>query len=394
MYKSVLKQYLLITTIFVISLVTTSCTSKKPTLKSVTDQPTARSEKIPDNNYTELDAGSGPLSPLSADFNNDGYNDIAVISHGDSQLRIFWGGPDKTFKPGPVYGKNRVGYHPGKIALVDWNGDGKKDIILACEGTFMIQLWINTGEGFQNKTSVKVPMNAKSIQCGDFDNDGLWDVVLGSHQGNYILLLWGIDNKKFRFYSQPIKANPMAQNVEIGDWNNDGRTDIFWVEKRLGSVAVALNLGNRKFKKIYIKKPGIPHGIVKDGPEYVKIADLDEDGCQDAAVPLEVGKACYIYYGDCKGGVARTEKIPAPEWGYSGIAAVGRGINHPPMLALGEEMKLFIATKTQKGWILNKKPAGSLPRDLIFTDLNGDGIVDLLFANSASNTIGLLYGPF
>lgn len=343
--------------------------------------------------YITLESGDCPLSPVAADFNGDGYKDIAVVSHGKSQLKIFWGGPHRTFKAGPVYGKEQVGYHPGKITVTDWNGDGRPDILLACEGIFQVQYWENTGNGFIKKASFKVWLNAKSIKCGDIDGDGRKDIVLGGHQGNSVLVLWG-RNGFFKFTGQKISALPLTENVELGDWNGDGRTDIFWVEKRNGSVVAAINKGHRKFRKVYIKKPGKPRGMVKDGPEYVKLADLNGDGCVDAAVSLEVGRACMIYYGDCKGGIRAIDRVPAPSWGFSGLAAIGRGPGHPAMLALGEEMKLFIAKRSARGWNLEKKPAGSLPRDFSFVDIDGDGALDLLFANSAGSTTGILFGPF
>ncbi len=383
----------LICLIFLI--LTSSCAHKENKMVSVLqNNNNVATEKLKrDTNYMELHAGSSPLSPLAADFNNDGYNDIAVVSHGDNHLKIFWGRPKRTFKAGPVYGKNLVGYHPGKIALVDWDNDGFIDILLACEGVSQVQLWKNTGDGFEKKAFTDVNFNPKSIQTADIDQDGLKDIVLGPHQGNNLLILWGKD-KRFNFDQQFIKTNPLTENVEIADWNNDNKPDIFWIEKKFGSVACALNKGNRNFTFFYIKKPGVPSGMVKDGPEYVKLADLNDDGCLDAAVPLEVGKSCNIYYGNCDKGIASTEKIPAPSWGYSGLAAIGRDANHPPMLALGEEEKIFIAFKTKNRWNLLKKPAGSLPRDLSFIDLDQDGSLDILLANSAEDTIAIIWGPF
>ncbi len=365
------------------------CSSKPTSRKPVHGVSLPSAPKV---TYQRLSGGKAPLSPLAADFNQDGFMDIAVVSHGESQLKIFWGGPGRTFKKGPIYGKELVGYHPGKILVVDWNRDGLKDIILACEGIFKVQYWKNTGKGFTKKAEFPVNLNAKSICCADLDGDGFRDLVLGPHEGNYVLILWGT-SKPFSFKLQRIDSNPMTENVEIGDWNSDNKPDIFWVEKRFGSVVVALNQGRRTFVKKYIKKPGKPRGAVKDGPQYVKLADINDDSCVDAAVTLEVGKACLVYYGNCQGGVKHTDRVPAPSWGFSGLAAVGKGKNHPSMLALGEELKIFVARKIADKWELTKKPAGSLPRDLSFVDIDNDGFIDILFANSAGNTIGIIYGP-
>ena len=345
-------------------------------------------------NYITIKVGTSPLSPTVSDFNQDGYQDIAVISHGDSQLKIIWGGPNRIFKPGPVYGKDLVGYHPGKIIAVDWNKDGLKDIILACEGIFEVQLWQNTGSGFEKKASQKIPINALSIKSADLDGDGILDLALAPHQGNKIAVLWGKENG-FSFDAQTMLAGEMARNIEIGDWNHDGLPDLFWVETMSGSVRVAINKGNRKFDQIYIKKPGKAYGLVKDGPCYVKVADMNGDGCTDTVVTFEVNipEACTIFYGDCHGRVASKEHIKAPAWGFSGLAVAAFNKGSSPLIALGEEGRIFIGERHGKKWRLEEKPAGSLPRDFSFADLDNDGKLDLIFSNAAGETIGVLFGP-
>ncbi len=366
-------------------------TTKKDNLKETNANPKPEKENA---RYLKLKVGPSPLSPISSDFNNDGFTDIAAISHGDNKMVIFWGGPKRTFRKGPVYGKDSVGYHPGKIVAVDWNGDGLQDIILAAEGLFQVQYWKNTGDGFEKKATVQVPINCESIKCADLDGDGDRDIVLSSHQGNIILILWG-KKGEFLFDPQAIPANKMARNIETGDWNHDKNTDIYWVEVVPGSVVVALNKGERKFSKYYLKRPGKPVGLAKDAPAFVKTADLNGDGCEDAAVTFEVLKeqGCTIFYGNCQGQVASKEYIEAPVWGFSGLAVTVPQNGPSPLIALGEEGRIFIAHKIGTKWKLVEKPAGSLPRDLSFADLDNDGNQDLLFANAAGDSIGLLFGP-
>ncbi len=371
------------------------CASKINVPNETTKKTTASTKPKKENAlYLKLKVGSSPLSPISSDFNNDGFMDIAAISHGDNKLVIFWGGPERTFRRGPVYGKDLVGYHPGKIIAVDWNGDGLQDIILAAEGLFQVQYWENTGKDFVKKALIQVSINCKSIRCADLDGDGNLDIVLGPHQGNTILILWG-KKGEFLFVPQAISTNEMAQNVEIGDWNHDGKKDIFWVEVVPGSVMVAINNGRRKFSKYYLKSPGKPIGLVKDAPAYVKTADLNADGCEDAAVTFEVLKeqSCTIFYGNCQGQVVSKEYIKAPVWGFSGLAVTVKQDGASPLIALGEEGRIFIAHRLGTKWMLVEKPAGSLPRDLSFADLDSDGNMDLLFSNTAGDSIGVLFGP-
>jgi|GEM_PF-1070166 len=379
----------------IILLFLSGCASKIKTPNETTKKTDVSTKPEKENaTYLKLKVGPSPLSPISSDFNDDGFTDIAAISHGDNNLVIFWGGPERTFRKGPVYGKDLVGYHPGKIVAVDWNGDGLQDIILAAEGLFQVQYWENTGTDFLKKATVQVPINCKGIRCADLDGDGILDIVLSPHQGHTILILWG---KKggFLFDSQTILANEMAQNVEIGDWNHDGKKDIFWVEVVPGSVVVAINKGNRKFSKYYLKNPGKPVGLAKDAPAYVKTADLNEDGCEDAAVTFEVlkEKGCIIFYGNCQGQVTSKEYIEAPVWGFRGLAVAVTQNMRSPLIALGEEGRIFVAHRVGTRWKLVEKPAGSLPRDISFADLDNDGNLDLLFSNTAGDSIGVLFGP-
>lgn len=340
--------------------------------------------------HVRLDTGRVPYSVTAADFDCDGYTDLAVIGHGAGDLRIYRGREDRVFEPGPMYPETEVGYHPGMARSVDWNCDGRPDLIVAGEGTKEVQYWENKPGGLEKKAEFKVPFGPVSIAVSDLDNDGRLDVVLGPYSGDKVYVLWGLE-EPFRFKIQQLQAAPTPMYVHMADWDGDGRQDILWAEWDIGSICVAMNRGDRIFEKRYLRlKPKKRN----DAPRTVVTADLDGDGNLDAIAPLETGKAALLLYGDGKGGVAGTDMIPAPVWGYSGIAAVSAGENHPAMVGLGEEGRNYVAALSGEGkWNLKQLTAGSLPRNLQFVDIDRDGYLDLLFVNSAGSTMGIHYGP-
>ena len=344
------------------------------------------------DNYLEFKAGKDPENMIAADFNNDGVPDVAIVSHGDNCIKIFRGKGDRKFELHQTLTKEIVGFHPDFIASTDWDGDGFLDLILAAEGTHCAVYLKNVnGERFVSSAKFQVKYPPKSIAVSDIDNDGNKDVVLGPYSYGNVMVLWGKGKPGFDFDASEIKAGPFASSVCIADWNNDGKPDVFWTETERYNIKVAVNLGNRKFltKTLFHRSK-----IMLELPRSVVTADIDGDGCIDALSPLEIGRAAVIIYGDCRGGLHSIEKIKAPSWGYRGIGAIAAGETHPAMIALGEKKKMFIGIKDGAGeWKLREYKAGNVPENFMFTDIDQDGHIDVLFVDSAGDTGSIYFGP-
>lgn len=346
-------------------------------------------EQISSNSYIHLEVGRCPESIEPADFNGDGLIDLAVVGHGASDIRFFWGRNGRKFETGPVLGEALVGYHPGMARAVDWNGDGRQDLILAAEGRIEVQYWKNSDTGLHLEATFKVPSPPVGIVVEDLDHDGLWDLVLGPYSGSSVYILWG--KAKFKFEIQVLKAAPTPTYVHVADWNSDGWKDILWSEWDTGPVKLALNLKKRHFDQRVLRfRPDM-----LDAPRSITTADLDGDGALDAIVPLETGLGALILYGDGKDFVRDIERIPAPDWGFRWATAVSERPDRPAMMALAEEGRIYVYTRKPEGsWYIKELSAGSVPLDLSFVDLDQDGYLDLIFINQAGSSAGIYYGPF
>ncbi len=342
--------------------------------------------------HVQLEAGRDPENIQTADFNNDGLLDIAVVSHGDSCIKIFWGKGGRDFQPGPVLGKDMTGFHPDFISATDWDRDGFADLILAAEGTSSVIYFRNMeGKGFKKAGAISVRYPPKGIAVADLDGDGNMDIVLGPYSSGNIVVLWGRRQPLFEFDTTEIEAGDYASSVCVADWNLDGRPDILWTETEMYNVKVAINRGGRKFRTntlFHRSKEMV------ELPRSVITADMNGDGCVDALSPLEIGKAAIVIYGDCKGGVQSVERIPAPVWGFRGIGAIAKGKGHPAYIALGEKLRIFVGFKDMDGkWKLKEYKAGKVPENFLFQDMDKDGYIDLLFVDSAGDTASVYYGP-
>jgi len=82
-------------------------------------------------------ASAGPVQVVSADFNQDGIADLATVNAGNSQdgstVSVFLGKGGGRFSPQLVL---KVGTDPLSLATADFNNDGLQDLVAANFGTF------------------------------------------------------------------------------------------------------------------------------------------------------------------------------------------------------------------------------------------------------------------
>src|SRR5262245_27512472 len=71
-------------------------------------------------------AGSAPMDIVSADFNNDGATDLAVLNY-DNAVSLLLDNGDGTFQPPVSYATSNPGNRPVSMTVGDIDGDGNID---------------------------------------------------------------------------------------------------------------------------------------------------------------------------------------------------------------------------------------------------------------------------
>jgi hypothetical protein len=182
------------------------------------------------------------------DFNGDGIMDIAVSNAGCATVTVLLGNGDGTFTQSGVFNTaSGAGDPPYSVAVGDFNGDGKLDLVTAGDQSDKISILIGNGDGtFQPHVDYPTSSTAWKVVTGDFNRDGHLDVAVAGADGDYVLLGNG-DGTFLPAVLYPFSPGASSPYMLTADVNGDGILD-FVVPDNAGTVAVMLGNGDGTFK--------------------------------------------------------------------------------------------------------------------------------------------------
>jgi len=137
-------------------------------------------------NVLEGRFGDHSNAVLAADFNADGYYDIAATNDYPDYVNILLGNDDGTFE---FKGSTRVGNSPRALAMADFDGDGITDLVTQNNSDPTVSVILGNGDGsFQNSLYFHVETALWDICTGDYDLDGDFDLAVLRDYRIFILL--------------------------------------------------------------------------------------------------------------------------------------------------------------------------------------------------------------
>ncbi len=191
-------------------------------------------------------AGGGAESAAVADLNGDGVDDIVAYNYDDEDLTLALSKSGGGYATSSVAGSaNDMGsgqiFHGSPPVLVDFNGDGLKDIVISqgTSQTGVVDIYKNTGSATAPAYPMTAPENAVldlPIFAGvaDFNCDGALDVVVSSNgcafagsscPGTPGLSILPAHGAGFDG-AQTTVIDPPCDSFVIYDFNNDGNADV------------------------------------------------------------------------------------------------------------------------------------------------------------------------
>jgi hypothetical protein len=241
-----------------------------------------------------------------------------------------------------------TGPEPYAVAVGDFNNDGILDLVVANVSSTTVSILLGNGDGtFQTQAEYQAGYDPIAVGVGDFNHDGNLDLAVVNNgnrsngQPGTVTILLGNGDGTFTT-GKTFDTGDGPNCVAIGDFNGDGKVDLALSNYNVSfgnTVAVLLGNGDGTFQAYKPYETG-------NGPEFVVTADVNGDGILDLMTANEVDGTASVLLGKGDGTFE---------------AHVDYGVGKAPLaLAVG--------------------------------DLNGDGKPDLAVVNLSSDSVSILLG--
>lgn len=344
-------------------------------------------------------SASGPLaSPLVRQF---------TVATGGTGQGTFLTGPMMT-PESPSRG----------TAVGDVDGDGDLDVALA-QGTLGgVRLLLNGGNAagsgtgvFSSGPLVAVGGSPQAVALADVDGDGDLDLLATNYESSATTVsvrLNGLNasgtNQGTFGGGQEVAVGQQPYGLALGDVDGDGDLDLVVSNSSGRSVSIRLNGGDASGSMTGLFSAGETLALpIPSTPTGIALGDVDNDNDLDLLVTDGYNGTVRVYPNQGYAGSPGSSQFGSPT-----VLALG---NSPVDVVLGDidgdnDLDIAVSTLTNSwvGLFFNGSGAGgsmgtfgtptvltsvSTPTRIALTDVDADGDLDLLVANTGFTTLGV-----
>lgn len=311
-----------------------------------------------------------------------------------------------------------TGSMPTALVVGDFDLDGFTDVAVTTPEAFIGTAALTIlegdegGEFFRTTTNIPLFGYPSAVLRAPFDDDAIPDVVVANNNGASIAFLKGLGNGDyFAPPGNPIGVDPLPERIAAGHLNNDGILDLV-VANRVsasgttpGSVSILEGQGDGTFLTVLQSEPTPedPDRLVSAlsadlGTKALALGDLDGDLIVDIAALNTDASTITLFFGEGDLLFGNRTMLPTNA-GPQDIALADLDGNGTLDVIVAEsfaDTDGAVAVRLGNGDGTFQEPrsfqAGNTPTAIAVGDMNGDAFLDIVVSNSRSGDVSVLLG--
>ncbi|WP_341899605.1 FG-GAP-like repeat-containing protein [Synechococcus sp. UW140] len=334
---------------------------------------------------TTFATGNGASSVTLGDVDGDGNIDIITANQKSNSASVLLGNGNGTFQS---QGTFSTGTKSRTVTLGDVNGDGRLDIITANRDSNNISVLLGNGDGaFQTQSTFATGTSPRSVTLGDVNGDGRLDIITANRNSDNTSVLLGNGDGTFQT-QQTFAAGSQPQSGTLGDVNGDGKLDIITANFTSNNASVLLGNGNGTFQTQATFATGI-------NPRYVTMGDVNADGKLDIVIANSSSANCSVLLGNGNGTFQTQATFAIGNRPSSVTLGDLNGDGKLDIITSNEDSDdSSVLLGNGNGTFQTKVDfaMGDGALSVTLGDVNGDGRLDIIAANYNSDNASVILG--
>lgn len=319
------------------------------------------------------------------DFDNDGDADIVTAeSSSNNTIGVYLndGSGGYTFSDTT----KTMNGATAKITIADFNQDGYPDVAVTVSGTTNVEVFINDQSGsFNTPTAYAFTTSyPNGIESGDINLDGYPDIVATRYSGDAVHVLFNDGDGTFTAQTAVTVGGGPYISIQLIDADSDGDLDIVTGDWDDNTISVAKNNGDGTFAShtaFNMLGSGLYTGTIESG-------DIDGDGDLDLVVSQtdvdeDPATGLTMFFNDGSGGYSTTVSISVTANNIKLLDMDGDGDLD---LVLGNEGLITVLHNDGSGSFTASAYTSTAGNTWIYaieaSDIDGDGDIDLAAGSS------------
>ena len=367
----------------------------------------------------DFGTGNNPTSTVIADVDGDNAPDIIAINTTGSSFSVMSNRAAGSSITASSFVKTdfATNNNPTGISVGDFNGDGKPDLAVVYQGQSVVSVFLNTNTvaktpSFSTKTDYVIGGTSNFVAIADIDKDGRPDILTANFAANSISILRNTTSGTVVNFAAKVDfiVGNAPNSISIADIDQDGLLDILVSNFGSKSVSVFRNVST----PANITTASLAARLdiaVSFEPTAVLAVNVDIDAFPDLVIAnfnpvtssnfitikrnLMTGPGSIV-----AGSFSSVVNIPTGSQPVSVAASDIDGDGVPDLVTAdynGKSISIMRNTSTGTGitaaTLATKVDflVGNTPYSLAIGDIDMDGKPDLVTANDMDNTVSVLH---